>query len=110
MRIRAASWEDERISLSRAFERVPAGYGGRRSDSTNCRLTWPIAWKPRNWKMVFYDEERDWWTPPAKLGEPKAFDLIVDPKEQYPQTGMRNTWVPDPAMKIVADFEASLKK
>jgi arylsulfatase A-like enzyme len=68
------------------------------------------AVKWRNWKIVFYDEERDWWTPPAKLGEPKVFDLITDPKEEYPQTGMRNTWVADPAMKIVADFEASLKK
>jgi arylsulfatase len=24
------------------------------------------AVKWRNWKVVFYDEERDWWTPPAK--------------------------------------------
>ena len=36
-------------------------------------------------KVVFYDEERDWWTPPLKLGVPKAFDLIIDPKEEYPQ-------------------------
>jgi arylsulfatase len=63
----------------------------------------------RNWKVVFYDEERDWWTPPAKLGEPKVFDL-TDPKEEYPATGMRNTWVASPAMKIVSNFEQSLKK
>jgi hypothetical protein len=50
------------------------------------------AVKSRNWKLAFYDEERDWWTPPAKLGEPKAFDLITDPKEEYPATGIRNTW------------------
>jgi arylsulfatase A-like enzyme len=68
------------------------------------------AVKWRNWKVVFYDEERDWWTPPAKLGEPKVFDLITDPKEEYPATGMRNTWVAGPAMKIVSDFEASLKR
>jgi hypothetical protein len=37
--------------------------------------------------VVFYDEQRDWWTPPAKLGVPKALDLITDPKEKYPQTG-----------------------
>ena len=49
------------------------------------------AVKWRNWKVVFYDEERDWWTPPAKLGEPKAFDLITDPKEEYPATALRNT-------------------
>ena len=68
------------------------------------------AVKWRNWKVAFYDEERDWWTPPAKLGEPKAFDLITDPKKEYPATGIRNTWVAGPAMKIVAEFEQSLKK
>jgi arylsulfatase len=68
------------------------------------------AVKWRNWKFVFYDEQRDWWTPPAKLGEPKAFDLITDPKEEYPATGIRNTWAAGPALKIVADFQQSLKK
>jgi arylsulfatase len=68
------------------------------------------AVKWRNWKVVFYDEQRDWWTPPAKLGVPKAFDLITDPKEEYPATGIRNSWNAGPAMKIVADFEQSLKK
>jgi arylsulfatase len=68
------------------------------------------AVKWRNWKMVFYDEQRDWWTPPTKLGEPKVFDLITDPKEEYPASGIRSTWVATPAMKIVAEFEQSLKK
>jgi hypothetical protein len=68
------------------------------------------AVKWRNWKMVFYDEQRDWWTPPTKLGEPKVFDLITDPKEEYPASGIRSTWVAAPAMKIVAEFEQSLKK
>jgi arylsulfatase len=67
-----------------------------------------VKWK--NWKIVFYDEQRDWWTPPAKLGVPKSFDLITDPKEEYPATGMRQTWNAGPAMKILSDFEASLKK
>jgi arylsulfatase len=67
-----------------------------------------VKWK--NWKVVFYDEQRDWWTPPAKLGSPKAFDLITDPKEEYPQTGLRNSWIAGPAMKIAAGFEQSLKK
>ena len=68
------------------------------------------AVKWRNWKVVFYDEERDWWTPPVKLGEPKMFDLITDPKEEYPATGIRNTWVAGLALKIVSDFEQSLKR
>jgi len=68
------------------------------------------AVKWRNWKVVFYDEQRDWWTPPTKLGSPKAFDLITDPKEEYPATGLRSSWLAGPAMKVVVDFEASLKK
>ncbi len=68
------------------------------------------AVKWRNWKLAFYDEERDWWTPPTKLGEPKAFDLVTDPKDEYPSTGIRNTWVGGPALKIVAEFEQNLKE
>jgi arylsulfatase A-like enzyme len=68
------------------------------------------AVKWRNWKIAFYEEQRDWWSPPIKLGEPKAFDLITDPKEEYPATALRNTWNAAPAMKIVSDFEQSLKK
>jgi arylsulfatase len=68
------------------------------------------AVKWRNWKVVFYDEQRDWWTPPAKLGVPKVFDLITDPKEEYPASGLRHSWVAEPAMKVVTEFEQSLKK
>jgi arylsulfatase len=68
------------------------------------------AVKWRNWKVVFYDEQRDWWSPPAKLGSPKAFDLITDPKEEYPATALQNTWNAGPAMKIVTEFEHSLRK
>jgi arylsulfatase len=68
------------------------------------------AVKWRNWKIAFYDEQRDWWTPPTRLGSPKAFDLITDPKEEYPTTGLRHSWLAGPAMKIVAEFEQTLKK
>ena len=68
------------------------------------------AVKWRNWKVVFYDEQRDWWTPPARLGNPKAFDLITDPKEEYPEGALRSTWSAGPAMKIVEEFQQSLKK
>jgi len=67
-----------------------------------------VKWK--NWKVAFYAEERDWWTPPLKLGVPKAFDLITDPKEEYPETGVRSTWTVGPAFKIVSQFEQSLKQ
>jgi arylsulfatase len=68
------------------------------------------AVKWRNWKVAFDDEQRDWWSPPVKLGTPKAFDLVTDPKEEYPATGLRNTWNAGPAIRIVTEFEQSLKK
>jgi hypothetical protein len=67
------------------------------------------SWRT-GWKFAFYDEQRDWWSPPIKLGVPKVFDLITDPKEEYPATGLRSSWSAEPAMKIVAEFEHSLKK
>lgn len=67
-----------------------------------------VKWK--NWKIVFYDEQRDWFTPPAKLGSVKVFDLITDPKEEYPEVGARNTWVAGPAIKVVVDFEKSMQQ
>jgi arylsulfatase len=68
------------------------------------------AVKWRNWKIVFYEEQRDWWSPPLRLGSPKAFDLITDPKEEYPATGLRNSWIAAPAMEVVEKFQQSLKK
>ena len=60
--------------------------------------------------MTSWDGSADWWTPPAKLGVPKSFDLITDPKEEYPATALRNSWHAEPAMKVVAALEQSLKK
>jgi arylsulfatase len=68
------------------------------------------AVKWRNYKMAFYEAERDWWSPPARLGVPKVFDLIKDPTEEYGQTLTPDGWVGGPMMKIVAGFEQSLKK
>jgi arylsulfatase len=68
------------------------------------------AVKWRNYKIAFYEEERDWWSLPTKLGVPKIFDLYTDPKEEYPATLTPNGWVGEPMMKIVAEFEQSLKK
>jgi arylsulfatase len=68
------------------------------------------AVKWRNWKIAFYDEERDWWTAPAKLGVPKIFDLLADPKEEYGATLTPTAWVSMPMMKLIGEFEASLKR
>ena len=68
------------------------------------------AVKWRNWKMTFYEQERDWWSAPVKLGVPKIYDLLSDPKEEFGATLTQNGWVGGPMMKIVADFEASIKR
>lgn len=67
-----------------------------------------VKWK--NWKIAFYETERDWWTSPVKLGVPKIYDLLVDPKEEYGATLTPNAWVGGPMMQIVAKFEESLKR
>jgi arylsulfatase A-like enzyme len=67
-----------------------------------------VKWK--NWKIAFYEAERDWWSSPVKMGVPKIYDLINDPKEEYGATLTQNGWVGGPAMEIVASFEASLKR
>jgi len=41
---------------------------------------------------------------------PKAFGLITGPKEEYPATALRNTWNAGPAMRIIEEFQQSLKK
>ena len=67
------------------------------------------AVKWRNYKLAFYERERDWWSPPIQLGVPKIFDLFADPKEEYGATLTANAWVGGPMMRIVAEFEESLK-
>lgn len=68
------------------------------------------AVKWRNYKIAFYESQRDWWSSPIKLGVPKIFDLIKDPAEEYGATLTPDGWVGVPMMKIVADFEESLGK
>jgi arylsulfatase len=66
------------------------------------------AVKWRNYKLAFYEAERDWWSLPVKLGVPKVFDLIKDPTEEFGATLTPDGWVGGPMMKIVAEFEKSL--
>jgi arylsulfatase len=47
--------------------------------------------------------------PARQARRSEAFDLITDPKEEYPATALRNSWNAGPAMKIVVEFERSLK-
>ncbi|MBO9695246.1 MAG: arylsulfatase [Sphingopyxis sp.] len=68
------------------------------------------AVKWRDWKLVLYEDQRDWWSPPQRLGTGKLYNLVTDPKEEYPQATMENTWVSAPARRIIAAFQASLKQ
>jgi arylsulfatase A-like enzyme len=66
------------------------------------------AVKWRNWKCHFVWQEY-MFDPPQKLANPRLHNLIEDPRERNNIASM-NTWVYNPVMKIVSDFEASLKQ
>jgi arylsulfatase len=67
------------------------------------------AVKWRNWKLAFFEETRDWFGTPAKLTLPKLFNLTTDPKEEYPEETLRNSWAIDRCLKVVREFQESLK-
>jgi arylsulfatase A-like enzyme len=66
------------------------------------------AVKWRNWKMHLIWQENMYDTP-QKLALPRIFNLLTDLKEER-DVGAYNTWIADPMFKILANFEASLKK
>jgi arylsulfatase A-like enzyme len=66
------------------------------------------AVKWRNWKAHFIWQE-NMYAPPQKLPLPKVINLLTDRKEER-DVGAYNSWVADPVIKIVGEFEASLKK
>jgi hypothetical protein len=54
------------------------------------------------WQENMYD-------PPQRFPVPKLVNLFTDRKEER-DVGAKNSWVAEPMMKILADFEVSLKK
>jgi arylsulfatase len=60
-----------------------------------------IKWN--DWKLELYERQRDWWTP-------KLYNLLADPREEYPETSIRNSWVAHPALERAAKFRHSLVK
>jgi arylsulfatase len=68
------------------------------------------AVKWREWKLAFYEETLDWFGTPQKLTLPKLFNLATDPKEEYPEVTLRFTWVMDRCLKVVKEFQDSLKR
>lgn len=66
------------------------------------------AVKWRNWKMHLIWQENA-FDAPQKLPLPKVVNLLTDLKEQR-DVLIYNSWVTHPMMKIIDEFEASLKQ
>ncbi|HET8782908.1 MAG TPA: arylsulfatase [Pyrinomonadaceae bacterium] len=66
------------------------------------------AVKWRNFKVHFYLQET-MVSPPTKLPVPMLFDLYTNPQEITDKT-VPNSWVIGPVLKMVGEFEASVKK
>jgi len=49
------------------------------------------------------------YDPPLRLPLPKVINLLTDLKEER-DVGAKNSWVAEPMIKIIYEFEASLKK
>jgi arylsulfatase A-like enzyme len=69
------------------------------------RLT-AVKW--RNWKMHLIKQD-SMYDVPQKLPLPRIINLLTDRKEER-DVAVYNTWVAEPMFKILANFQASLKK
>lgn len=66
------------------------------------------AVKWRNYKVHFYQQET-MFSPAVKLPVPLLFNLYTNPREDEEKTA-NDSWVVGPVLKLVAAFEASVKK
>ena len=66
------------------------------------------AVKWRNFKVHFYKQDT-MVSPAVKLGIPLLFNLYTNPREDEDKV-TRDTWVISPALKMVAEFNASVRK
>jgi arylsulfatase len=66
------------------------------------------AVKWRHYKVHFYLQET-MVSPPEKLSIPLLFDLYVNPIEDTTKPAL-DTWIIGPVLKMVAEFEESVKK
>ena len=69
------------------------------------RLT-AVKWK--NWKAHMIWQE-NMYDPPQTLPIPKLINLLTDLKERR-DVGAHNSWVTEPILKLLNEFEESLKK
>ena len=66
------------------------------------------AVKWRNWKVHLIWQE-NMYAPPQKLPLPKIINLLTDRKEER-DVAAQNSWVADPAVRIIGELEASFKR
>ena len=66
------------------------------------------AVKWRNWKVHLIWQENT-YAPPQKLPLPKIINLLTDRKEER-DVAAYNSWVADPAMRIITKLEASFRR
>jgi len=66
------------------------------------------AVKWRNYKLHFYKQDT-MVSPPEKLGVPLLINLYTNPTEDESEP-TTDSWVVGPALKIIGEFEASLKR
>jgi arylsulfatase len=64
------------------------------------------AVKWRNWKLHFYRQDT-MFDPPVKYPIPMVFNLFTDPREEKPTP---DSWVVGPVLKIVGEFDRSVKE
>jgi arylsulfatase A-like enzyme len=64
------------------------------------------AVKWRNWKLHFYRQDT-MFDPPVRNPVPTIYNLYTDPREEKPTP---DSWVVGPVLKIVGEFEQSLKQ
>jgi arylsulfatase A-like enzyme len=65
------------------------------------------AVKWRHYKVHFY-QQQTMFSPPVKLGLPLMLNLYTNPREDEEKLAVE-TWILGPMLKMVAEFEASVK-
>jgi hypothetical protein len=66
------------------------------------------AVKWRNWKVHLIWQE-NMYAPPQRLPLPKIINLLTDRNEER-DVAAYNSWVADPAVRIIGELEESFKK
>jgi hypothetical protein len=66
------------------------------------------AVKWRNFKVHFYQQET-MFSPAIKVGIPLLFNLYTNPREDEDKM-ITDSWIIGPALKMVGEFEQSVKK